>query len=321
MFLLGGAAAAWPARAQVPAKQYRIAIVNSSLPAAGWRESYQRLLGELRGLGYVEGQNLIVEYDTAEGHIERYDDLARNVASHSPDVIVTDGDLVPALKSATRTIPIVAQMGDPLILGWVTNLARPGGNLTGVSIYAGFELVGKRLEILKEAIPSASRVAVVNTQAQGLDAPWRPMLRGFAAKLGISLLEVALRDATPPEIERGFSELARQRPDGMLLGAEGAFTAQARLIVQLAEENRLPTIYGLPIFNDVGGLMAYTFDRRELTRQVAGDVHRILDGAKPGDIPIYQATRFKLVINLKAARTIGLTIPGALLARADEMIE
>jgi putative tryptophan/tyrosine transport system substrate-binding protein len=311
-----GSAAAWPAWAQAPEKQYRIAIIQPAVPNLS-----RGFFSELSRLGYVEGNNLIVEYANAEGHVDLYGALARQVASHNPDVIVALGEMVEPVKSATSTIPIVAGMGDPLILGLVKNLARPGGNLTGVSIYAGFEIVGKRLEILKEIVPSASRVAVLTTRAQGLDAPWRPKLREYAVKLGISLIEVVLPEATQAEIERAFSELVRQRPDAISLGTEGAFSAHARLIVRLAEENRVPAMYGLPLFNDIGGLMTYAFDREEFVRQLADDVHQILHGVKPGDIPIYQPTRFKLTINLKAAKAIGLTFPANILARADEVIE
>jgi ABC-type uncharacterized transport system substrate-binding protein len=170
--------------AEPAAKQRRLALAHPSLPAPGWRERplFHAILAELGGLGYAEGQNLTVEYFSAEGHIDRYSEVAQAVVNWKPDVVVTLGDLVPALRSATGTIPIVAQMGDPVLLGYVTNLARPGGNLTGVSIYAGFEVAGKRLELLKEAFPATSRVAVINTQAQGPDAAWRPQLREYAAK-------------------------------------------------------------------------------------------------------------------------------------------
>ena len=210
------AAAAWPARAQAPPKQYRIAIADPATTASEWRNLplYRPLLPELRRLGDVEGVNLEVEYFTAEGHVERYADLARRVVERAPDVIVclTD-DLVPDLMSETRTIPIVAFMANPDFVGLVTNLARPGGNLTGVNLYAGIEIEGKRLQLLKDALPSASRVAVLNTRAEPVyEKWWRPKLQEYAAKLQMSLTEVLLSDPSPPEIERGFAELARDRP-------------------------------------------------------------------------------------------------------------
>lgn len=322
--LVAGSAAACPAWAR-EAGQYRIVIADPAFTAPGWRDLplYRPLFPELRRLGDVEGENLRVAYLAAEGHVERFADLARRAVERDPDVIVSlTGDLVPRLMAETRTIPIVAFMANPVFVGSVGNLARPGGNLTGVSIYAGIEIEGKRLELLKEAVPSASRVAVLNTRAEPVYALWRPKLREYAKKLGLSLIEVLLHDPSPPEIGRGFAELVHDRPDALLLGPEPGFGVHARLIARSAEASQLPAIYPYPVYADLpGALMTYTFDAAELGRQVADDVHRILHGAKPGDIPIYQPTRFKLTINLKAARAIGLTFPPRLLARADEVIQ
>jgi putative ABC transport system substrate-binding protein len=321
--LICGSAAAWPASAQTAAMQYRIAVADPGFTATGWRNLplYRRLFPELRRLGEVEGQNLIVAYFAAEGHVERYADLARRVVASHPDVIVClTGDLVGALTKETRTIPIVAFMANPVLVGSVKNLARPGGNLTGVSIDAGIEIEGKRLELLKEAVPSASRVAVLNTRAEPFYATWQPKLREYAGKLGMALFEVLLRDPSLPEIKRGFAELARNRPDALLLGPEPAFGAHARLITELATQSRLPAIYPYPVYAEHGALMTYTYDPDELARQVADDVHKVLHGARPGDIPIYQPARFKLTLNLKAAKAIGLTFPPLILARADEVI-
>lgn len=317
---MAGSMAAVSAWAQAPVKQHRIALV---MPA-GSRESptFPTFLPELARLGDVEGQSLLVEYFSPAGHVERYDDLARQVVDRNPDVIVTFGTMAPALVSETHTIPIVAVLGDALALGLVTSLARPGGNLTGPSTYAGIEVEGKRMELLKEAVPSAKRVAMMGTQVLAGDvyaAAWSKR-REYAAKLGISLVEALLRNATPQEIERGFGELMRDS-DAMLMGPEGVFTPQARLIIQLAQEHRLPAMYPAGFYTELGGLMAYTPDFAEVGRQLADYVHRILHGEWPGDIPINQATRFKLKINLKAARAISLTVPQSILARADEVIE
>jgi putative ABC transport system substrate-binding protein len=283
---------------------------------------YRPLFPELRRLGDVEGVNLEIEYFPAEGHVERYADLARRVVERAPDVIVSlTGDLVPYLMSETRTIPIVAFMANPVFVGVATNLARPGGNLTGVSIYAGIEIEGKRLQLLKEAVPSASRIAVLNTRAEPVYGAWQPKLHDYAKELQVSLTEVLLRDPSPPEIERGFAELARTRPDALLLGPEPAFGMHAGLITQWVEQSRLPAIYPYTAYAEHGGLMTYTYDPAELARQLADDVHRVLHGAKPGDIPIYQATRFKFMVNLNAAKAIGLSFPPVVLARADEVIE
>ena len=322
--VLSAAAAPWPVWAQAPPKQYRIAIADPAFTTTEWRNLplYRPLFPELRRLGDIEGVNLKAEYFTAEGHVERYADLARRVVERAPDVIVSlTGDLVPSLISETRTIPIVALMANPDFVGSVGNLARPGGNLTGISIYAGIEIEGKRLQLLKEAVPSASRVVVLNTGAEPVYEKWQPKLQEYAEKLQISLTEVLLRDPSPPEIERGFAELARNRPDALLLGPEPAFATHARLITQWADETRLPAMYPYPVYAEHGGLMTYTFDPAELGRQVADDVHQVLHGARPGDIPIYQATRFKFTVNLNAAKAIGFTFLQTILARADEVIE
>jgi ABC-type uncharacterized transport system substrate-binding protein len=320
---LGGAVAS-PASAQAPAKPYRIAIADPAFTAAEWRNLplYRPFFSELRRLGEVEGANLRADYFTAEGQPEHYADVARQVVGHRPDLIVClTGDLVPSLLSETRTIPIVAFLANPELYGSVENFARPGGNLTGVNIYAGIEIEGKRLALLKEAIPSASRVAVLNTRAEPAYPLWRPKLFEYAGQLGLSLIEVLLSDPSALEIERSFAELAGQNADALILGPEPALSVHARLIVRSAEHNRLPTMYPYQSYAEADGLMTYTYDPAELGRQVAADVHAVLHGAKPGDIPIYQATRYKFIINLKTAKALDLTVPQSLLARADEVIE
>ena len=320
----GTAPAGWPAWAEAPSKRHRIAIADPASTATEWRNLplYRPLFPELRRLGDVEGVNVEAEYFTAEGHVEGYADLARRVVERAPDVIISlTGDLVSHLMSETRTIPIVAFMANPDFVGSVGNLARPGGNLTGVSIYAGIEIEGKRLQLLKEAVPTASRVAVLNTRAEPVYEKWQPKLREYAEQLQLSLAEVLLRDPSPSEIERGFAELARNRPDALLLGPEPAFAMHAGLITHWVGESRLPAIYPYPVYAEHGGLMVYTFDPTDLARQLADDVHQVLHGAKPSDIPIYQATRFKFTVNLNAAKAIGINVPSSILARADEVIE
>jgi putative ABC transport system substrate-binding protein len=318
-------AAALPAVARQPLeKRYRVAIADPAWTAGEWRKLplYRPIFPELRRLGDAEGQNFTVAYFTAEGRVERYADLARRVVESHPDVIVClTEDLVKPLMAQTRTIPIVAFMASPVFLGSVKSLARPGGNLTGVSLYAGLEIEGKRLELLKEAVPSASRVAVLNTRAEPVYAKWQPKLREYAGKLQISLADVLMSEPSPAEIERGFAALVQSRPDALLIGPEPALGMYARRITELAQQARLPAMYPYPVYADNGALMTYTYDPAELGRQAAGDLHRILHGMQPGDIPIYQATRFKLTINLKAAKAIGLTFPPAILALADDAIE
>jgi ABC-type uncharacterized transport system substrate-binding protein len=308
--------------AQAPAKQHRIAFISMSQGLAKWHEVPigRAFFSELRRLGYVEGDNLIVEGFSADGHPERLTDVARQAVSCSPDVIVVVEGQVTALKPVISPIAIVAVMGDPLESGLTSSLARrPGDNLTGVSMEPGAEIWGKRLQILKQAIPSASKIGILRASASRDSLALRRLQEAGAA-LGVSLIEVYPSEATALEIERSFASLAEHRPDAVLIGA-GAFGAQSQLIVNLAERHRLPAIYAARIFAEAGGLMTYAPDVADLGRRLADDVHQILNGAKPGDIPIYQATKFQLVINLKTADALGLRLPRSLLSLADEVIE
>jgi putative tryptophan/tyrosine transport system substrate-binding protein len=326
--LIGGAATAWPlaARAQQSAAQRRIAIFHPAIPPTlltetGGGSAWRAFFGELRRLGYVEGENLIIERYSAEGHHERYADFAREIVIRNPDVIVTGTNpVVVAFKAATSTIPVVAFMLDPLHAGLVSSLARPGGNLTGITLDAGIEIWGKRLEMLKEAIPSTTK-AVFLGMREGWEGSSEQVLRDAAGRLGISLAFILPQRGTPAEIERVFAEMGQQRPDAVLVSGEGDLYANRRLIAELAEKNRLPVMCPYRDYVEAGALMAYAVDLAELLRRMADDVHRILKGAKPGDIPIYQPTKFELLINLKTARTLGLTMPSALLASAAETIE
>ena len=325
---LGGAATAWPlaARGQQPARQQRIAIFHPAIPTTlltetGGGSAWRAFFGELRRLGYVEGENLIIERYSAEGHHERYADLAREIVTRNPDVIVTGTNpVVIAFKAATSTIPVVAFMLDPLKAGLVTSLARPGGNLTGITLDAGIEIWGKRLQMLKEAIPSITTAAFLGMR-DGWEGSSGEVLRAAGAELGISLVFMLPQKGNSSEIERVFAVMEQQRPDAVLVSGEGDLYAHRQLIAELAEKNRLPAMCPYRDYVDAGGLMAYTVDLAELLRRMADDVHQILNGAKPGNIPIYQATKFQLLINLKTAKALSLTIPPALLARADEMIE
>jgi putative ABC transport system substrate-binding protein len=324
---LGGAAAAWPltARTQQPATQRRIAIFHPAIPITlltetGGGSAWRAFFGELRRLGYIEGENLIIERYSAEGHHERYADLAREIVSRNPDVIVTGTNpVVIAFKAATSTIPVVAFMLDPLHAGLVTSLARPGGNLTGITL-AGIEIWGKRLEMLKEAIPSTAKAAFLGMR-DGWEGSSGQVLRDAAGRLGISLVFMLPQQGTRSEIERVFAAMEQQRPDVVLVSGEGDLYAHRKLIAELAEKNRLPAMCPYRDYVEAGGLMAYAVDLAELLRRMADDVHQILKGAKPGDIPIYQATKFELLINLKTAKALGLTLPSALLAGAAEIIE
>jgi putative ABC transport system substrate-binding protein len=325
--LLCGAAAAWPlaARAQQSATR-RIAIFHPAIPTTqltetGGGSAWRAFFGELRRLGYVEGENLIIERYSAEGHHERYSDLVREIVTRNPDVIVTGTNpVVIAFKAATSTIPVVAFMLDPLKAGLVTSLARPGGNLTGITLDAGIEIWGKRLQMLKEAIPSTTTAAFLGMR-DGWEGSSGEVLRAAGAELGISLVFMLPQKGNSSEIERVFAVMEQQRPDAVLVSGEGDLYAHRQLIAELAEKNRLPVMCPYRDYVEAGGLMAYAVDLAELLRRMADDVHQILKGAKPGDIPIYQPTKFELLINLKTARALGLTLPPALLALAAEIIQ
>jgi putative ABC transport system substrate-binding protein len=325
---LGAAATAWPlaARAQQPATQQRIAIFHPAIPTTlltetGGGSAWRAFFGELRRLGYVEGENLIIERYSAEGHHERYADLAREIVTRRPDVIVTGiNPVVIAFKAASSTIPVVAFMLDPLKAGLVTSLARPGGNLTGITLDAGIEIWGKRLQMLKEAIPSTTTAAFLGMR-DGWEGSSGEVLRAAGAELGISLVFMLPQKGNSSEIERVFAVMEQQRPDAVLVSGEGDLYAHRQLIAELAEKNRLPVICPYRDYVEAGGLMAYAVDLAELLRRMADDVHQILKGAKPGDIPIYQPTKFELLINLKTAKALGLTLPPALLALAAETIQ
>src|SRR3954469_6879162 len=315
-----------PARAQQRATQRRIAIFHPAIPVAlltesGGGSAWRAFFGELRGLGYVEGQNLLIERYSAEGHHERYADIARKIVDSNPDLIVTGPNpAVLAFKAFNSTIPVVAFMIDPLKGGLIASLARPGGNLTGITLDPGIELWGKRLELLKEAVPSITSTAFLSMR-EGWEGSFGQAMSEIAARLGISLISMLPSAGTPAEIERVFAEMAGQRLGAVLITGEGDLYANRQLIAELARNYRMPTMCPYRDYVDAGGLMAYTVDLAELLRHMARGLHQILGGVRPGDIPIYQPTKFDLMINLKTARTLGLAMPVSLISRADEMID
>jgi putative tryptophan/tyrosine transport system substrate-binding protein len=311
-------------RAQEPAKQHRIAIIIPSGPATRINGTlprlYQPFFDELRRLGDIEGQNLTIERYSGEGQPQGLVDLAREVVNRNPDLIVAiTNPVAQAVRAASGTIPIVWIGGEPVQAGLATSLARPGGNITGVTGYY-LEIWGKRLQILKEAVPSASKVAFLAIRGawEGADGE---RLREASRRLEISVVGMPVRESTPTEYRRAFAEIARERPDAIIVSSIGDLVPYRQLIVELADRSRLPAIYPWRDYVEVGGLMAYGGDLAELGRRMANDVHQILNGAKPGDIPIYQPTKIEFVINLKAANELGLTLPPTLLAGADEVIE
>jgi putative ABC transport system substrate-binding protein len=305
-------------------KSRRIAFVHSGFPTDQLTETagpfwVRRFYETLRSLGDIEGSNLVVERYSAEGRAERFASLAAEVVSRNPQVILTNlNDLTRAFQAATSTIPIVAVTGDPVASGLIPSLAHPGGNLTGVSIDAGIAIVAKRLQILKEAMPRATKATYL---ASSRDERAASAYREAAKQMAIELTVDFLSEISGPELRRAFAELSRQQTDFALVDEGGSYLAQRALIAELAAKYRLPAIYPYRDYVEAGGLMTYAPDLDELAQRLAKDVHQILEGAKPGDIPYYQPTKFMLIINLQAAKALGMDLPPTLVGRADEVIE
>jgi putative ABC transport system substrate-binding protein len=275
----------------------------------------------LRDLGYIEGQNLSVERYSGEGRT-KFAELAREVVPGNPDLIfVNTSRITREIKTATQTIPVVSVGADPVAYGVVSSLARPGGNITGATVDAGVEIVGKRLELLREMIPTASRVAYLGSHGMWEGADGAAM-REVAQRIKISLigppLESPLREA---EYRRVFAAMTQAGADALVVANQSELLTDRRLILKLAENARLPAIYPDRDFAEIGGLMAYGVELQDVFRHAAEQVDQILKGAKPGDIPFYQPTKFELVINAKASKAVGITVPPKLLALADEVIE
>ena len=318
--LLGGAVAAWPmaAPAQQPAKVPRIGFLFYGSP--GPAPELDAFRQGLREFGYIEGQNITVEYRFASGRVERLPELAAELVRLKLDVIVTPATPASvAAKQATGTIPIVfAGVADAVGAGLIASLARPGGNVTGLTSISA-ELGGKRLELLKGAVPNASRVAVLHNPADLSNVLILKELQAAAPALGLTLQPVEVRN--PGEFAGAFTAMARERVHAFF-GAPGILTFEHRnSIVNLAAESWIPAIWGHRQFVEVGGLMSYAVNFYDQIRRTAAYVDQILKGAKPGDLPVQQPTKFEFILNLKTAKTLGLTIPPALLALADEVIE
>ena len=320
-------ATATRAQAQQPAKSHRIAIVISTGPATRVDDPasrwWQAFWEELSRLGDVEGQNLTVDRYSGEGRPEGFADLAREIVRGNPEVIVAIGaPITSAVTAANGTIPIVAS-GTYTSSGVLPNLGRPGGNMTGVRVEEA-AICGKRLQILKQAVPSASKVAHLDIRAHWESTTGqqvREELQQASRLLEISLSDVLVEESIPSEYQRAFGQFAWDRPDAIIVSSTSELAPYCQLIIELVEKSHLPAMYPYGFWAEAGGLMAYGTDLVELWRRMANDVHQILNGAKPGDIPIYQPTKFEFVINLKAANELGLTLPPTLLAGADEVIE
>ena len=319
--LLGGAAAAWPlaARAQQPAMPI-IGLLDSRSPD-GMTDRLRAFREGLKDSGYVERENVAIEYRWAENQLDRLPELAADLVRRQVVVITPAGaSSIFAAKAATTTIPIVFITGDdPVGIGLVASLARPSGNLTGISILTT-ELAAKRLELLRELLPVVARVAVlVNpTSAATTEATLREV-EPAARTMG---LQIQVFNAnTNREIDAAFESMARERPDALFVATTPFLNARSVQLTQLANFHRLPTIYGLREHAEAGGLMSYGTNLADAYRQVGVYIGRILKGAKPADLPVMQASKFELIINVSTARMLGLTVPEKLLVAADEVIE
>ena len=310
------------AEAQQPNKVPGIGYLSSSDSATDSTISDAIRLA-LRERGYIEGQNIAIEYRYAEGKVDRFSELAAELVRLKVDVIVVAGGpvWVQAAMNATKTIPIV-MMGtgtDPVVAGLVESLARPGGNVTGLTLLSE-ELGGKRLELFKEAVPKLARVAVLyNPATAGTVREVKEALPVAARPLGLTLRSWELRDADA--IEKVFAALKKDPPDGLYVPSGLLMRANVKRIASFALKSRLPSMYSNRQAVDAGGLMSYGADIADNYRRVAYFVDRILKGAKPADLPVEQPTKFEFIINLKAAKQIGLTIPPNVLARADKVIK
>ncbi len=307
------------AEAQQPPKVTRLGFLIATSPSAE-KSRLEAFLQGMRELGYVEGKNLVIEWRYAEGKFDRLPDLAGELVRLKVEVIVTTGPTsTGAAKEATVTIPIVMGLDiDPVGSGFVASLARPGGNITGLSNLAP-EISGKRLELLKEIIPKLSRVAVLGTSTQpGTAQQLRETeLAAGALKVQLQYLDVL----SPRDIESVFQAASKGRAQAVLILGGPVLISHRRQVADLVVKSRLPASYVRPEYVEDGGLMSYAPSSNDLLRRAATYVDKILKGAKPADLPVEQPTKFELVINLKAAQQIGLTIPPNLLARADKVIK
>jgi putative ABC transport system substrate-binding protein len=309
-------AAPFSAKAQQAGKVYRLGYLSQPT-----RESVERgvqaFVRTLRELGWVEGQNLIIEYRWADGKVERLPELAAELIRLKVDVIVApSGPAAQAAKNATSTIPIVMIFpSDPVALGLVGSLARPGGNVTGTTFTPGPEIFGKQLQILKEAVPNASRIAILRALT---DKGWDVQSRAVetaARSMGVRLQHVETKGAE--ELDDAFAAMSRERTQALLVAGTSTFLVHRARLAELALKYRLPTMFNFREMVEAGGMMAYAVNMAGFVPRAAAYVDKILRGAKPADLPIEQPSKFELVINLKTAKALGITLPQSLLLRAE----
>jgi putative ABC transport system substrate-binding protein len=315
-------AAPVPSHGQQPAKVYRIGYLANALPTTPEIVRLWKAFAEgLREHGYIEGQNLVIERRWTAGRLDRSPSLAGELVSLKVDLIVTVGSPnALAAKQATSAIPIVmVYVIGAVEGGLVDSLARPGGNVTGLTFVAGLEIVGKHLELLKEAVPKLSRVAVLSTSGNPLNASYFRDTQAAARALGVTCQFYEVR--APEEFEGAFTAMTKARADGLLVLPYPFTFVHARRIADLAAKSRLPGMFAFRESVEAGGLMAYAANAPDMFRRAATYVDKILKGAKPADLPVELPTKFELVINLKTAKALGLKIPQSHLIRADEVIQ
>jgi putative ABC transport system substrate-binding protein len=319
--LAGVLAAPLAAEAQPAGKVPRTGYLSPGFATDPMRERFLEAFRQgLRELGYVEGQNIAIESRWAEGKDDRLPALAADLVRSKVDVIVAEtGAATRAVQLTTRTIPIVMTLvNDPVGSGLVASLARPGGNVTGLTVMSP-DLAGKQLQLLKEVVPKVSRVAVLRNPDNPAATAMLREAEAAARALGMRLQTLEARN--PPEIDSAFAAMTRERAGALLILPDGVFLSQRSQIAELAVKRLLPSIRQSSAFPEAGGLMSYGANYLDLERRAATFVDKILKGAKPADLPVAQPTKFELVINLRTAKAIGLTIPPALLQRADQVIE
>jgi putative ABC transport system substrate-binding protein len=321
--LLGGAAAAWPLAAhaqQQAGKVPRIGFLGVTSPSD--RPSLLDAFRQgLRELGWIEGQNIVIDYRFAEGRLDRLPDLAAELVRLKVDIIVSFGTQgVTAAKNATETTAIVMiAVRDPVGTGFIASLARPGGNVTGVSGSAGLEIVAKQLELLKETVPKAHRVAILSNPTNAYHQLAIREVNVAARSLGVQLQILEARG--PNEFDGAFAAMGKERAGALVVVSDVIFNNHRTRLADLAARSRLPAAYGVRESVEAGGLMSYGTSFLDLHRRAATYVDKILKGSTPADLPVEQPTKFELVINLKTAKALGIEVPPMLLARADEVIE
>jgi putative ABC transport system substrate-binding protein len=318
IILLGGATA-WPLVARAQGRIPRVGFMGNSTAAleVNLVDSFRE---GLRELGYEEGRNIAIEYRWADGRYERFAALVAELIAAKVDVIVTAGTPAAlAVKKATSTVPLVmVAVGDPVGTGLVPSLARPDGNLTGLSSVAP-DLEGKRLELLREIVPSVSRIAVFINSVNPFHATSMRQAQSAGKTLGVKVQQYDIRKSE--DLDGAFAAIRKERPDALLILADRVFLHNRERIVDFTEEQRLPNVSAYKEVVEAGGLMSYGPSYEDMHKRAAIYVNKILKGAKPGNLPIEQPTKFTLVVNLKAAKALGISMPPAVLSRADDVIE